>query len=262
MRTIHFFDYNRIVLSEYGTPMRYREYTITNCTIYYEGEYWIPKDKTPHIIICYQDKEGKAFVYDDYTSSNKSKITYSKEEIDIKEMEWLEKRKNTGYYVFDLTKVDKPQSQNVKKGTLTKNNIYEDNIISIKWNEDYMQFYFNLKNMTVNTMKVIWDEALIVNFDGFTERVLHKGADIEALQKPQQPAIIPSLAQLADYYWSERYFGGKRLVAGYGGGNNGGINDGKQMRLILPVQVGNVTYTYSFTFTLKWQWSYPELREL
>ncbi len=255
------YNTDRIVISEYGTSMRYREYTVTNSTIYYEGQYWIPKKATPHIIITYQDNNGNSFAYDDYTGSSKSKPIYTKEEVDASEIEWREIRKEKGHYDFSLTKVDKPKSQNVRKGTLTKNDIYEDNIISIKWHEESMLFNFNLKNITSNTMKVIWDEALIVNFDGFTERVLHKGADLEALQKSQQPAIIPSQAQIADFFWSEKYFGGRRLIAGYGGGNNGGINEGKQMKLILPVQVGSVTYTYTFTFTLKWVWDYPELRE-
>ncbi len=252
---------DRIVLSEFGTAMRYREYTITNCTVYYEGQYWIPKKATPHIIITYQDDNGNSFTYDDYTGSSKSKPIYTKEEVDANEIEWREIRKERGHYNFSLTKVDKPRSQNVRKGTLTKNDTYEDNIISIKWYEESMLFNFNLKNKTSNTMKVIWDEALIVNFDGFTERILHKGADLEALQKSQQPAIIPSQAQIADFFWSEKYFGGRRLIAGYGGGNNGGINEGKQMKLTLPVQVGSATYTYTFTFTLKWIWDYPELRE-
>ena len=253
------YETDRIVISEHGTPIRYREYTITNCTIYYEGECWIPVKYTPHIIITYQDNNGNSFSYDDY-NERKSKSVYTKETIDAYEVKWRELRKEKGHYDFILTKVDKPKSQNVRKGTLTMKNIYEDNIISIKWYEDIMRFNFNLKNMTSNTMKIIWDEALIINFDGFTERVLHKGADLEALQKSQQPSIIPSLAQIADFFWSERYYGGRRLIAGYGGGNNGGINDGKQMRLILPVQVGRTTYTYSFTLTLKWIWDYPELR--
>ncbi len=124
-----------------------------------------------------------------------------------------------------------------------------------------MRFDFMLKNMTNSTMKLLWDEAIIVNFDGFTERILHKGADIEALQKSQQPAIIPALAQLSDFFCSEKYYGGKRLMGGYGGYNNGGVNDGKEMRLMLPVQVGSTTYTYIFTFTLKWKWKYPELQQ-
>lgn len=258
---------DRIVLSEYGTAMRYREYMITNCTIYYEGKYWIPNNglsgvATPHIIIWYQDKDGNDYVFDDYkTSDNNSFLTYSKEKLDAMEIEWREKRKNVGYYYFALTKVDKPQSQNVRKGKITDNNIYEDNIISIKWTEERQIFNFMLKNLTGNSMKIIWDEALIVNFDGFTERVLHKGADMDALKQAQQPAIIPSLAQIQDYFWSERYYGGKRLVYGYGGGNYNENTDGKQMRLILPVQVGSAKYTYTFTFTIKWKWSYPELRE-
>ena len=247
----------------------YREYTITDCRCITT---WL--EYSSFIIINYKDSFGNMYEYTHYPNSayNKGVIWHTEKELDsiqdhtlflMDSIQKAEQQKQlmSGSYHFELTKVEKPKSQNVKKGKLTDNNVYEDNLISIQWHEDRMQFYFNLKNMTSNTMKLIWDDALIVNFDGFTERVLHKGADIEALQKPQQPAIIPSLAQLADYYCSECYYGGKRLLSGYGGNNNNGINDGKEMRLFVPVQVGTTTYTYSFTFTLKWKYSHPELRE-
>ena len=244
----------------------YREYTITDFVFNYgESPTYL---FFPSISIYYRDNFGQTYSYK-YTKryhnagtwlTQKDLDSITRKNDSIQNAKELAQR-NAGHYLLELTKVDKPKNSNVRKGTLTKNNIYEDNVISIKWNEDGMTFYFNLKNMTGNTMKVVWDEALIVNFEGFTERVLHKGADLEALQKAQQPSIIPSLAQLADFFCSEKYFGGRRLIAGYGGGNNGGINDGKKMRLILPVQVGTSTYTYSFTFTLRWTYSHPELRE-
>ena len=255
-------DSDRVILDENGVEYRYSKYTITNCVAYYEGEYWTPSEKTPHIIIWYQDDNGKLYEFDDYeTSESDSRVTYTESELDATEIRWQEKKKSKGYYHFSVIKVDKPKSQTVKKGKLTENSIYEDNIISIKWNEDRQIFNFLLKNLTSSTMKVLWDEALIVNFDGFTERVLHKGSEPDALNQAQQPSIIPSLAQLSDYFLSESYYGGKRLVGGYGGTKYREEFDGKQMRLILPIQVENAKYTYTFTFELKWKWSFPELRE-
>lgn len=245
----------------------FKEYTIVDCKNSYRSV-----DGVPVISIFYEDNFNHKYEY-----------RYMKNIVDVNAGRWfsikdldsiqnfalhiedslqnadLEKQRTAGRYHFEITKVDKPKSQNVKKGTLTKNSIYEDNYISIKWDVQEAKFFFTLKNMTNSTMRVVWDEALIVNFDGFTERVLHKGADIEALQKAQQPAIIPSLAQLADFYCSERYLSDKRLKYGYGG-NDKGAQDGESMRLILPIQVENTTYTYSFIFTLKWEWSHPELR--
>lgn len=209
------------------------------------------------------DWQGESGIYMYSADDISSMEIREKNKIDSVNTVILQEKRNAGDYHFELTKVEKPRNQNVKKGRITNNAIYEDNIISIKWDahEYYMRFDFMLKNMTNSTMRLLWDETIIVNFDGFTERVLHKGADIEALQKSQQPAIIPALAQLSDFFCSEKYFGDKRLKGGYGGYNNGGVNDGKEMRLMLPVQVGSTTYTYTFTFTLKWKWKYPELRE-
>lgn len=253
---------DRVILDENGVEFRYSKYTITNCVAYFEGEYWTPIEKMPHIIIWYQDDNGKTYEFDDYeTTESDSRVTYTESELNATEIRWQEKKKNMGHYHFSVIKVDKPKSQNVKKGKLTENSIYEDNIISIKWNEDRQVFNFLLKNLTSGSMKLLWDEALIVNFDGFTERVLHKGSEPDALNQAQQPSIIPSLAQLSDYFWSESYYGGKRLVDGYGGTKYREEFDGKQMRLILPIQVENAKYTYTFTFELKWKWSFPELRE-
>ena len=229
----------------------------------------------PDIKIWYKDSQGVTTKFEyQYSTLNEGLFLYTMDDIDSIELTntfiydsvlaaRLESKKNEGNYHFELTKVEKPKHNNIRKGTIKQGHIYEDNYISINWDahEYYMRFDFALKNMTNNTMKLLWDEALIVNFDGFTERVIHKGADLEALQKAQQPAIIPSLAQMADFYCSEKYFGDRKPSEGYGGYNNGGINADREMRLILPVQVGATTYTYSFTFTLKWEWKHPELRK-
>ena len=257
--------YDRTIITDYGSESYYRKYTIVDCKLFFKGESWLPGDKmlsTPYIILWYQDKFGNITKYLDYeTSVARAEYAYTSSELDALEIKWRDKRRELGSYNLTLIKVDKPKNQNVKKGTLTTNNIYEDNIISIKWDESRQIFNFMLKNMTGNTMKIIWDEAIIVNFNGFTERVIHKGANPDALKQAQQPSIIPSLAQLSDYYWSEKYYGGNQLVSGYGGSVYKEENDGKQMRLIMPIQVGNVKYTYTFTFEMKWEWRYPELRE-
>lgn len=249
----------------------YREYTITrcDCKIIVSG-----KSKSNKIDIHYCDKYGIC-----HKTANYQSIQYFPKDMDslqnikVEEIEQyrkeeqsrlqqeIERKRNEGSYHFVISKVDKPKHPNVHKGKLTKDGIYSDNLISIIWTaqEQKMTFLFSLKNMTNNTMKLIWDEALIVNFDGFTERVLHNGADLESLQKSQLPSIIPSLAQLADFYCSEKYFGRNKLRYGYGGGDNCGSNDGKEMKLILPIQIGTVTYTYTFIFKLKWEWRHPEL---
>ncbi len=188
-------------------------------------------------------------------------LLYTKESLDRYEELHRKSASEMGYYEISLVKVEKPTGKNIGKSTLSANGIYEDNVISIKWSEDRQIFNFNLKNLTAGMMKVVWDEALIVNFEGFTERVIHKGTDLDALKQSQLPSLIPSKAQLADFFWSERYYGGNRLVYGYGGTKYKEENNGKRMSLILPVLVGNVSYVYTFIFEMNWKWSHPELRE-
>ena len=239
----------------------YRKYTIVGYRMLFDKEHGIryinwpngPVKSARHDEIKIVDENG-----DTITSHS---LLYTKEGLDSYAEKHLQAARELGHYNINLVKVEKPSGRNVGKSTLTENGIYEDIVISIKWSEDRQIFNFNLKNMTNSMMKVLWDEALIVNFDGFTERVLHKGADLDALKQSQQPSLIPSKAQLADYFWSERYYGGKRLVYGYGGTKYNEENNGKRMKLILPVQVGNITYSYTFIFEMKWEWALPELRE-
>lgn len=239
----------------------YRKYTIVGYRMLFDKEHGIryinwptgPVKTSRHDEIKMVDEYG-----DTITAHS---LLYTKEGLDSYEEKHLQAAREMGHYNIKLVKAEKPAGRNVGKSTLTENGVYEDIIISIKWSEDRQIFNFNLKNMTNSMMKVLWDEALIVNFDGFTERVLHKGADLDALKQSQQPSLIPSKAQLADYFWSERYYGGNRLVYGYGGTKYNEENDGKRMKIILPVQVGNITYSYTFIFEMKWEWTLPELRE-
>lgn len=239
----------------------YRKYTIVGYRMLFDKEHgtryinWPtgPVKTSRHNEIKMVDEYG-----DTITAHS---LLYTKEGLDSYAEKHLQAAREMGHYNIKLVKAEKPAGRNVGKSALTENGVYEDVIISIKWNEDRQIFNFQLKNMSNSMMKVIWDEALIVNFEGFTERVLHKGADLDALKQSQQPSLIPSKAQLADYFWSERYYGGNRLVYGYGGDKYNEENDGKRMKLILPVQVGNITYSYTFIFEMKWEWTLPELRE-
>ena len=243
-----------------GVGLYYRKCKIVDYHMFFdknEGEQYMKNSQQMkffrHDELCYVDIDGDT-LYGYF-------LMVEPEELD--NFERLQKKKVSefGNYEITLKKVEKPVGKNIGKSTLTNDGIYEDNIISIKWKEDRQIFNFSLKNMTSGMMKVVWDEALIVNFDGFTERVIHKGADLNALKQSQQPSLIPSKAQLADFFWSERYYGGNRLLDGYGGSKYKEENNGKRMSLILPVQVGNVSYIYTFIFEMNWKWSYPELRE-
>lgn len=261
--TVNDTHYDRIGLNEKGEEVRFREYTIVDCSLFYDADHWSPTSTEKFILkLRYKDNEGN--IEEDIENFNYGKTSnyaYDDEQVTVMEKRLEEAKKNAGHYYFELTSVDKPKSQNVKRGKITDGDAYEDNIITIVWREEKQLFFFALENKTDNSIRIIWDECIITNFDGYTERVLHKGADLDALKQSQQPSIIPSKAKLLDFFCSEQYFGARQLEAGYGGNNYNEAFDGKQMRLTLPLQVGTITYTYTFTVTMKWAWDYPELRE-
>lgn len=266
--------YDRIGLKENGEEVRFREYTIIDCSLLYQAKQWHPTS-TEHIIFNLKYKDNEGNIEEDaenFHYRKNSNYAYSEEEVTTMERKWNEEQienekrqkevmKNAGHYYFELTSVDKPKSQNVKRGKITGGDSFEDNIITIVWREEQQTFFFALQNKTDNTMRVLWDECVITNFDGFIERVLHKGADLDALKQSQQPSIIPSKAKLLDFVCSEQCFGKRRSPTGYGGTDYDEAMVGKQMRLTLPLQVGNTTYTYTFILTMKWAWEHPELRE-
>lgn len=175
-------------------------------------------------------------------------LLYTKEALDQFEQESLDYLKSKRYPVVKLENVEKNKNQNIRDGELKDNEVYEDNLISIQWEEKDQTFYFVLKNKTNDIIKIIWDEALIINFDNYTERVLHKGTDIEALKQSQQPSLIPSAAQLSDYFRPENKYNVSKTV------------DGDIMKLVMPIQFGSNTMYYTFVFRVSWKYQYPELQ--
>lgn len=206
-----------------------------------EHEFSFLSDKFYSKKIWLRDNAGDIFECDG--------LLYTKESLDEFEQESLDYLRSKRYHVVELEKVEKSKNQIVKGGELKENEFYEDNVISIKWEEKKQTFYFAVKNKTSDILKIIWDEALIINYDNYTERVLHKGTDIEALKQSQHPSLIPASAQLSDYFRPEREYSISEVV------------DGDHIKLVMPLQIGTNTIYYTFVFKISWKFLYPELQQ-
>lgn len=178
------------------------------------------------------------------------------------------KEDKAGQYISTLSKVEKPSNPTVKYGnttTIKDNDItkysYNDNFINIIIFGNSKNFSFVLKNVSQSTLKLIWDDAVFVDINGSTSKVIHSGIKYSQREAPQTPSTIIKGASLDDIacptsnihysdYWKEW-----RVESMY-------PNDISQrtfkVRLMLPIQIKDVTNEYVFEFEIKYQFNHPE----
>ncbi|NMB63250.1 MAG: hypothetical protein GYA16_00100 [Spirochaetes bacterium] len=142
---------------------------------------------------------------------------------------------------------------------------YEDNIISIKFMvppQTYNSIHFILTNKTENNMKLLWDEAVLIDIDGNTNRITHSTvirlSNLNELNKQQLPSIIASKSSLNRYIFCVD----KIYLDQDGRPHIGDIfpqepdNNtlrslvGKDFKIILPLQIENDVYEYKFIFQI------------
>lgn len=181
----------------------------------------------------------------------------------------------SGKYVSVLCKVEKPSNPSIRYGKTetieTSSDItqysYVDNVIDMLIIGDSKEFIFTLKNISDNTIKIIWDEAVFVNFDGSTEKVMHKGIKFSEKDGAKPPTTIIRNAKLEDtiipthlVYYREATT--KNIVEGWDTYSmypkEKGLKPG-QIRLMLPIQIKDVINEYVFVFDVKYVYKHPEV---
>ncbi len=174
----------------------------------------------------------------------------------------------SGCYVSTLSKVEKPSNPSVKFGKTTTvedkgitKYSYEDNFISIIIFGDSEQFSFTLKNVSQSTQKLIWDEAVFVDYKGSTSKVMHSGIKYSQREASQPASTIIKGASLDDiacptsnvYYsdilkkWTTKSMYPTTVSM-----------ETKQVQLMLPIQIKDVTNEYIFIFDINYKYKYPE----
>lgn len=177
----------------------------------------------------------------------------------------------SGRYHTYLSKVEKTSNPEVKFGettTIQPNDSegitkfsYKDNFIDILIYGDGKQLYFTLKNASETTQKVIWDEAVFVDFNGSSSKVMHNGVKYSQRESAQPASTIirgASIDELAcpisNVYYDEN--AKKWLTRTMYPSNES--RDTKQVQLMLPIQIKDITNEYIFIFDLKWEYNHPE----
>lgn len=175
-----------------------------------------------------------------------------------------------GRFHATLQKVEAPTNSEVRYGEtkeITDKDItkysYIDNFIDIIIVAGYSQFDFIIKNVSDNTIKVVWNEAVFVDVDGSTSKVMHVGTKYSEREGDQPASTIIKGAKLEDIaaptqnvYYSDIL---KKWTSYSLYKNADQKAEGQTIRLMLPIQVKDVINEYIFEFGLKYKLDHPEL---
>lgn len=171
-------------------------------------------------------------------------------------------------YSMSLSKVERPSNSCDRyslKEICNDDNItrfgYGDNLFNLVIFSDGKQFEFVMQNISDNTIKIIWDEAVFVGYDGVTSKVMHKGIKFSERENNQQPSTIIKGAKLEDIILptSNVYY-------------NDTVKDWcissmypmhaesevEPIRIMLPIAVKDVVNEYIFEFDIEFGFNYPE----
>ena len=179
----------------------------------------------------------------------------------------------SGKYISLLAEVEKPSNSEIRYGeTMTipsENGIskftYKDNVIDIMIFADRSNFNFVLQNVSESSIKIVWDEAVFVNFDGSTEKVMHKGIKFSEKNGAQPATTIIKNAKWEDtvtpthlvyYREATKYIeGGWATYSMYP--QEKGLKPG-QIKLMLPIRIKDVINEYVFVFDVQYVFNHPE----
>lgn len=174
----------------------------------------------------------------------------------------------SGNYVTLLASVEKPSNSEIRYGTTTvveddkvTKFSYVDNAIDIIIFGSSTQFSFVLKNVSDNTIKVVWDEAVFVDYDGATSKIMHLGTKYSQKNGEQPASTVIKGAKIEDVAvptvnvrYSEVL---KEWITDSMYPSDPGEEPG-QLRLMLPIQLKDVINEYIFVFDVKYVFKYPE----
>lgn len=175
----------------------------------------------------------------------------------------------SGHYVATLSKVEKPSNPAIRYGKTTEVKdkdvtkfSYVDNVIDMIIFATSKEFSFALKNISPNSIKIIWDEAVFVDADGATSKVMHVGTKYSERNSTQPPTTVIKNAKIDDVatptdrvYYSEtlKEWTSKSMMP------KEPNLEGKQIQLMLPIQIKDVVNEYIFVFDLAYVLNHPEL---
>ena len=179
------------------------------------------------------------------------------------------KKALSGRYIGFLSKVEKPSDPNYRYGTTTTTEdngltkySYVDDMIDILIFTTQTDFNFVLKNISSSTQKVIWNEAVYVDYNGNTSKIMHSGIKYSQKDGDQPATTIIKGSKIEDIacpICNVSYSNVlKKWVTSSMFPSEPGQNVGP-IRLMLPIQIKDVVNEYIFEFDVKYVYNHPEL---
>ena len=176
-------------------------------------------------------------------------------------------------YTSNLISIEKSITDSIRYGVTET--IPSDSVMTFRFKDEFMDmlifhggkgFSFSLTNISDHTIRIIWDEAVFVNFDGKTSKVIHNSTRYIDRFKEQQPTVIIKGATTNDVAVPVCTIrDGSDGVEVYSIYPDPYLRDkfiGSTFRLMLPIQIKDTVNEYIFTFELGAEYRYPELLNL
>jgi hypothetical protein len=175
-------------------------------------------------------------------------------------------------YILSLAEVERPANAQERYGESSiisfeeegsKKYSYEDDLIKIIWLPLEEELSFVLENKTNHSIKIIWDEAVFIDENDSSGKVMHSGVKYTDRNNSQPPTVVVRNAKITDvvvptdHIW---YSSGK-----YGGWRTTALIDnlarskeeldieatekiGKTIGVLLPLQIEETVNEYIFSF--------------
>jgi len=155
---------------------------------------------------------------------------------------------------------------------------FEDEMIKALWLPTTQQFFFMLENKTDHSIRIIWDEAALVDPKGQTHKVTHSGVKYIDRNNPQAPSVVVRKGKITDIvvpsdliYYGDSSSTFQQLMGvsktGWhvkdmipriqeGGDPQNLLNIaqqyvGQSIQILLPIQIEEIINDYIFIFVIK-----------
>ena len=192
----------------------------------------------------------------------------------------FEKQQKTPVWVlkFDTALVGAiraPRSAEAPRKEELRDPSFEDEQVVLSGKIDPPSLAVRVRNKTLSSAKLLWDEASFVDLDGTSRRIIRAGTDFNDRQRPQMPTIVAAESEVlmpflpadwVDYVepvkkWRRMTLtpkeqtidaSGVKLAAGLTPeqlkANVAERNVGKEYRVLLPIEIGGQVVDYTLIF--------------
>ena len=175
----------------------------------------------------------------------------------------------SGRHSTYLSHVEKPADESIRYGetTVVKDEgvtkfSYEDNVMQIIICGTSSFFDFVIKNVSDNSIKIVWNEAVFVGIDGTTSKIMHDGIKYSQKEGDQPASVIIRGAKLSDIAVpTENVHYSSYLSKWVTDSMYPEANEDGKVSLMLPIQIKDVINEYIFEFDIKYEMIRPELHE-